>query len=90
MMGGFTYSDPPPGAVTCRTCGRMAIGISRAEAEQRVAEANANRRPGDDRPLVTIDYFRCCMRPRHRPARLRDCPDGAMYGSVVCEGLDEG
>ncbi|ACS39418.1 hypothetical protein [Methylorubrum extorquens] len=90
MRGGYSYSEPPPGAVTCRTCGRMNIGISRAEAERRVVEANAHRRPGDRRPPVTVDYYRCCARPRLRPARLGDCPDGSTYGSVLCEGLDGG
>ncbi len=90
MRGGYTYSEPPEGAVTCMTCGRMAIGISRAEAERRVEAANANRRPGDARPPITVAYFSCCMRPRYRPARLGDCPDGATYSSVLCERLDEG
>lgn len=89
MPGGYTYSAPPPGAVTCLTCGRMSIGISRAEAERRVVEANASRRPGDPRPPIDVGYFSCCMRPRYRPARLGDLPDGATYGSVLCEGTDE-
>lgn len=89
-MGGYSYSEPPEGAVTCRTCGRTNVAISRAEAERRVAEANANRRPGDPRPPIDVSYFACCMRPRYRPARLGDIPDGATYGSVLCEGQDEG
>ncbi|GJD54989.1 hypothetical protein MTDSW087_01675 [Methylobacterium dankookense] len=90
MRGSYTYSEPPAGAVTCRTCGRMNLAISRNEAERRAAEANAHRRPGDPRPPVTVAYFSCCMRPRYRPARLGDCPDGATYSSVLCERLDEG
>lgn len=90
MMGGYSYSEPPAGAVTCRTCGRMNLAISRVEAERRATEANAARRPGDPRPPVTVDYYRCCLRPRYRAARLGDIPDGASYGSVLCEGLDEG
>lgn len=90
MPGGYSYSEPPPGAVTCRTCGRMSIAISRIEAERRVVEANAARRPGDSRPPITTSYFLCCARPRLRPARLGDIPDGATYGSVLCEGMDEG
>ncbi|ACB78267.1 hypothetical protein Mpop_0072 [Methylorubrum populi BJ001] len=90
MRGGYTYSEPPPGAVTCRTCGRMNIGISRAEAERRVAEANAARRPGTPRPPIDVAYFRCCVRPRLRPARLGDIPDGSTFGAVLCEGADEG
>lgn len=89
MRGGYSYSEPPPGAVTCRTCGRMNIGISGAEAERRVGEANAARRPGDPRPPIDVAYFRCCVRPRLRPARLGDCPDGSTYRSVLCEGLAE-
>lgn len=91
MKGAFTYSEPPPGAVTCRTCGRMSIGISRAEAERRVVEALGLRdREGGLFPPITVDYFRCCARPRLRPARIGDCPDGVTYGSVLCEGLDDG
>lgn len=89
MTGGYSYSEPPPGAVTCLTCGRMSIGISREEAERRVAEANAHRRPGDTRPPIAVAYFSCCLRPRYRAARIGDCPDGATYGSVVCQGVDE-
>lgn len=90
MMAGYSYSEPPPGAVTCLTCGRMSNAISRAEAERRAAEANAHRRPGDTWPPITLAYFSCCLRPRYRAARLGDIPDGATYGSVLCEGLDEG
>ena len=68
MRGGYSYSEPPAGAVTCLTCGRMNLSISLAEAERRVPEANAARRSGDARPPLTVDYYRCCVRPRLRPA----------------------
>lgn len=90
MRAGYRYSEPPPGSVTCKTCGRMSIAITRQEAERRAAEANANRRTGDPRPPVDAGYWSCCVRPRFRRARLGDCPDGSTYGSVVCERLDEG
>jgi hypothetical protein len=90
MRGGYTYSEPPPGAVTCLTCGRMNLAIDRAEAERRVAEVNATRRPGDSRPPIDVGYFACCVRPRFRRARLGDCPDGSSYASVLCEAVEEG
>ncbi|AWB22544.1 hypothetical protein DA075_17860 [Methylobacterium currus] len=90
MKPGYSYSEPPAGAVTCLTCRRMNLAITRQEAERRAAEANACRRLGDPRPPVTIDYWACCVRPRFRRARLGDCPDGSTYGAVVCERLDEG
>lgn len=89
MPGGYSYSEPPEGAVTCRTCGRMNLAISREEAERRVAEVNAGRRPGDTRPPITVSYFSCCTRPRFRRARLGDCPDGSTYSSVLCEGVED-
>lgn len=89
MPGGYSYSEPPEGALTCKTCGRMNIGTTLAEAERRVAEVNANRRPGDTRPPITVAYFGCCTRPRFRRSRLGDCPDGATYGSVMCERIEE-
>ncbi len=90
MQPGYSYSEPPPGSVTCKTCGRMSIAITLAEAERRAAEANECRRPGDPRPPVDVSYWACCIRPRFRRARLGDCPDGSTYGAVICEGLDGG
>ena len=89
MGGGYSYSEPPPGAVTCRTCGRMNLAITRAGAERAVSEVNAERQPGDSRPPITVAYFACCVRPRFWRARLGDCPDGATYGSVLCERIEE-
>lgn len=89
MRGGYSYSEPPEGAVTCRTCGRMNLAISSGEAERRVAEVNAARLPGDSRPPITVSYFECCVRPMFRRARLGDCPDGATYASVLCEAVEE-
>lgn len=89
MPGGYSYSEPPEGAVTCKTCGRMNIAIDRAEAERRVAKVNASRRPGDPRPPIDLGYFECCVRPRFRRARLGDIPDGASYSSVLCEVVED-
>lgn len=90
MRAAYTYSEPPEGAVTCLTCGRLNLAIDRAEAEHRVAAANAAWRLGDPRPPIDLAYFSCCTRPRYRPARLGDVPDGATYGSVLCERVEGG
>ncbi|MEQ4599963.1 MAG: hypothetical protein ABN488_19595 [Methylobacteriaceae bacterium] len=69
-------------------CGRVSMGMTRAEAEAAVDRVNADLQPGE-RP-VGLAYFRCCPAPRYRPAQLGDVPDGATIVSVLAEGLDEG
>ena len=88
MGVGYSYSEPPQGAVTCLTCGRMNLGITRAEAERLVAEVNAAQKPEDTRSPIDTGYFSCCVRPRFRRARIGDIPDGATYASVMCEAVE--
>lgn len=85
MRGDFTFSEPPPGSVCCMSCGRVSMGMTRAEAEAAVARVNAGLAPGE--PPVGLSYFRCCGSPRFRPARIGDIPDGANYGSVLAEDV---
>lgn len=85
MRGSYPFSEPPAGSVCCMTCGRVSIGMTRAEAQAAVARVNAGLAPGE--PLIAVSYFRCCGAPRFRPARIGDIPDGASYGSVLAEGV---
>ncbi len=85
MRGSYDYSEPPPGAVTCMTCGRVSMGMSRAEAEAAVARVNAGLAPGE--PPIGLAYFTCCRNPRYRPARIGDVPDGATITRVLAEGV---
>lgn len=84
MQGPHSFSEPAPGAVTCLSCGRVSMGMTRAETEAAVASANAYRRPGE--PPIGLSYFRCCPAPRYRPARIGDVPDGATISGVLAEG----
>ncbi len=83
MRGAHSFSDPPPGSVCCLSCGRVSIGMTRAEAEAAVDRVNAQLRPGE-RP-VGLAYFRCCHAPRFRPAVRGEVPDGATIGTVLAE-----
>ncbi|SDM57135.1 hypothetical protein SAMN05216360_102474 [Methylobacterium phyllostachyos] len=85
MRGDHSFSEPPAGSVTCMSCGRVSMGMTRAEAEAAAARVNAGLRPGEH--PVEVSYFRCCRAPRYRPARIGDIPDGASYGSVLAEGV---
>ncbi|SFL00358.1 hypothetical protein [Methylorubrum salsuginis] len=84
MRGDYSFSDPPPGAVCCLSCGRVSIGMTIAETQAAVDRVNADLRPGE-RP-VGLSYFRCCPAPRFRPAVRGDIPDGATIGTVLAEG----
>ncbi|GJE52700.1 hypothetical protein GOFOIKOB_5774 [Methylobacterium tardum] len=83
MRGDYAYSEPPPGAVTCLACGRVSIGMTFAETKAAVASVNAQLGPGE--PPIGLTYFRCCGRPRFRPARIGDVPDGATITRVLAE-----
>ena len=85
MRGHFTFSEPPPGAVCCLSCGRVSIGMTRAEAEAAVARVNAGLAPGE--APIGVAYFRCCRTPRFRLARIGDVPDGATITRVVVEDV---
>lgn len=85
MRGTYPFSEPPPGAITCLSCGRVSMGMTRAEAQAAVDRVNAGLAPGE--PAIGLDYFTCCRTPRFRPARIGDIPDGASYGSVLAEGV---
>ncbi|MBE7197151.1 MAG: hypothetical protein INR70_05025 [Parafilimonas terrae] len=85
MRGDYTFSEPPPGAVCCLSCGRVSIGMTRAEAEAAVARVNAGLAPGE--PAIGLSYFRCCRSPRYRPARIGDVPDGATITRVLAEDI---
>ncbi len=85
MRGSYTYSEPPAGAVTCLSCGRVSIGMTRAEAEAAVDRVNAGLAPGE--AAIGVSYFRCCRTPRYRPSRIGDVPDGATITRVLAEGI---
>lgn len=84
MRGDHSYSEPMPGTVTCLACGRVSMGMTLAETRAAVESANADLRPGQS--PIGIEYFRCCPRPRYRPARIEDVPDGATISGVLAEG----
>lgn len=88
MRGSHSYSEPAPGAVCCLSCGRVSMGMTRAETEAAVASVNAQLRPGET--PIGLTYFRCCPRARYRHARIGDVPDGATIGPVLAEGLMDG